>query len=102
MKSASSELLLLVEPISNFSKAEKESHDLWRRYESSFNNLNSEITNGIDNYTTKLNKNIKDVFENYDSEIASAITNLSKMVQVIGDFVEDLESSLSKITNKVG
>lgn len=88
-----------------FTELESSTQKLWADYKDSFTQLNENINDGIINYTDQIKKGTNDVFENYDTKVAEAVTKLQSMVETISNELEDIgdvfEEMSIKIENRV-
>lgn len=87
----------LTEKIGMFAEVESSTQDLWVNYKGSFENLNTTITDGVENYTKLVSGSVNDLFKQYDSSIANAVTELKKMVESINEGVEDITEALEPL-----
>ncbi len=83
--------------IEDFARVELSTQQLWENYHESFDNLNKNINEGINDYTEAIKRGTYDVFEVYDSKIAEAVKELRNLVESIHSEVEEIQDALEEM-----
>lgn len=87
----------LTDKIEKFADVEESTQILWKNYKSSFEELNSQINEGVVNYTKSISEGVNTLFSEYDTNISNAVTSLKNMVEVLNDSVEAISESFEAI-----
>lgn len=80
-----------------FADVEESTQILWMDYKDSFNNLNTTITDGVENYTKNVHKGVNDILTEYDSSISKTIESLYKMVENLNEAAENMSDSIEEL-----
>lgn len=87
----------LTNKIEKFSDVEKNTQALWESYQNSFEELNKDIKQGVEDYTKLVASSVESLFKQYDSSIGEAITKIGSMVQSLNDVAEDICDNIESI-----
>ena len=88
---------LLTSKLEKFAEVEESTQDLWTNYKGSFELLNSNINDGVENYTRLISEGVNSLFTEYDKKIAEAVTALKNVVEVLTDSTDDIVESLEPL-----
>ena len=88
---------LLTSKLEKFAEVEEATQDLWTNYKGSFELLNSNINDGIENYTKLISEGVNSLFTEYDKKIAEAVTALKNVVEMLNESTEDIVESLEPL-----
>lgn len=91
----------LTSKLERFAEVEQSTQDLWTNYKGSFELLNSNINDGVENYTKLIAESVNNLFTEYDSKIAEAVTALKNVVEILNESAEDISESAEGISNSV-
>ena len=91
----------LTSKLERFAEVEQSTQDLWTNYKGSFELLNSNINEGVENYTKLIAESVNNLFTEYDSKIAEAVTALKNVVEILNESAEDISESAEGISNSV-
>lgn len=90
----------LVNKVERFAEVEESTKNLWSSYKDSFDSLNTNINEGIENYTQNVAEGMKVLFTEYDRNISEAVKSLNSMVDNLSGITEDIASMLEVLENK--
>ena len=90
----------LIARIERFSEVEKSTQDLWINYKDSFDNLNSNINEGVENYTKHINNGVNDMLIQYDASIEKTVHSLKTIVEALGETAEEISENLEELNSK--
>ncbi|WP_294129377.1 MotA/TolQ/ExbB proton channel family protein [uncultured Clostridium sp.] len=88
---------LLTSKLEKFAEVEEATQDLWTNYKGSFELLNSNINDGVENYTKLISEGVNSLFTEYDKKIAEAVTALKNVVEMLNESTEDIVESLEPL-----
>lgn len=88
---------LLTSKLEKFAEVEESTQDLWTNYKGSFELLNSNINDGVENYTKLISEGVNSLFTEYDKKIAEAVTALKNVVEMLNESTEDIVESLEPL-----
>ena len=88
---------LLTSKLEKFAEVEEATQDLWTNYKGSFELLNSNINDGVENYTKLISEGVNSLFTEYDKKIAEAVTALKNVVEMLNESTEDSVESLEPL-----
>ena len=88
---------LLTSKLEKFVEVEESTQDLWTNYKGSFELLNSNINDGVENYTKLISEGVNSLFTEYDKKIAEAVTALKNVVELLNESTEDIVESLEPL-----
>lgn len=88
---------LLTSKLEKFAEVEEATQDLWTNYKGSFELLNSNINDGVENYTKLISEGVNSLFTEYDKKIAEAVTALRNVVEMLNESTEDIVESLEPL-----
>ena len=92
---------MMTNRLEKFSEVEKSTQDLWMNYKDSFNNLNTTITDGVENYTKNVYKGVNEMLTQYDISIANTIDGLSKIAEQLSDTAEDMSDNIGELADVI-
>ena len=88
---------LLTSKLEKFAEVEEATQDLWTNYKGSFELLNSNINDGVENYTKLISEGVNSLFTEYDKKIAEAVTALKSIVEMLNESTEYIVESLEPL-----
>ena len=88
---------LLTSKLEKFAEVEESTQDLWTNYKGSFELLNNNINDGVENYTKLISEGVNSLFTEYDNKIAEAVTALKNVVEMLNESTEDIVESLEPL-----
>lgn len=92
---------MMTNRLEKFSEVEKSTQDLWMNYKDSFNNLNTTITDGVENYTKNVYKGVNEMLTQYDISIANTIDGLSKIAEKLNETAEDMSDNIGELADVI-
>ena len=90
---------MMTNKLEKFADVEESTQVLWMDYKDSFNNLNTTITDGVENYTKNVYKGVNDMLTQYDSSIGKTIESLYKMVETLNETAENMSDSMEELSS---
>jgi ABC-type transporter Mla subunit MlaD len=79
-----------------FAATQEKAQSLWTSYKDSFDELNSNMKEGITDYTANVRNGLNDIFRQYDEHITNVLSNLSNTMQELNDNIEELSEVYEK------
>jgi hypothetical protein len=73
-----------------FAATQDISQTLWKTYKESFDGLNTEIKDGVTDYTVNVKNGLSDIFKQYDEHISSVLGNLNSSIEQLKETIEEL------------
>lgn len=73
-----------------FAASQESSQVLWKTYKESFDSLNTEIKDGVTDYTINVKNSLSDIFKQYDDHISSVLGSFDNSIEQLKETIEEL------------
>lgn len=73
-----------------FATSQQSSQTLWKTYKESFDSLNTEIKDGVTDYTINVKNSLSDIFKQYDDHISSVLGSFDNSIEQLRETIEEL------------
>lgn len=73
-----------------FASSQESSQTLWKTYKESFDSLNTEIKDGVTDYTINVKNSLSDIFKQYDDHISSVLGSFDNSIEQLRETIEEL------------
>jgi predicted nuclease with TOPRIM domain len=90
----SQETNVFIDEMKDFVGEQRNLHNLWNGYKSSFDSLNQEINEGITNYSTTVSLSLRDIFAQYDESVTRVLSSFKSTLDEFNDNIEYLHEVL--------